>query len=324
MRRGPDVMMRENQRFAPDHYHRFSFLPDESEPVDRWFQVPDGRTVREVGHLISLARDLAPSAELVVDPLCGAGSAAVAARCEDMAFRGFEVYPPRALFALTKCRPYDIGAWKRLLETAGPDPDAADLRRAAAEWTSPDRSVLTLATACLVAESELPSGPSFGDRLRWITEDLAGGPAATDLDVTCLSIREEHGDAPPDPRPAILLTSPPHPRTRGTFKDHGDPDLVDSVHELRRTGRYLASESRPADISGLVPTMFSFVERRYPGVRVAIIEFEDPPGYPSGSTAIIQAAVERGYEVVEVLITYQAAPDGQHPGSGGLVFLRRP
>jgi hypothetical protein len=303
-----------------DHYRRFSFLPDVKEPLDRWFQLPDGRTAAEVQHFYAWARDLAPDVEVIVDPLCGAGSAGVAARNEGLAFRGFDGYPPRALYALAKCQSGDAAFLREL--AARPDiADASAALHHVAETRPSDDPLLTIMAACRVASLDIGAGPSFAELLAWIAEDLDGSPSDVDLDVECMDIRQRD-DEVFDLRPAVMVTAPPHPLTRGVFRDPDDPVLTEAVEALRRLGRY-RSHTEAATAAGLVPAVFAFGVQRFPGLRAAIIEYEDPPGHSSGAEQIIEVGEAYGFRWVETVVTYEATPDGHHQGGGGQVLLRR-
>jgi hypothetical protein len=89
-------------RWDRDHFARVPFLPDPGDLIDRWFQVPDGRSVAEIAYLIDMLRAHGIDGDLLVDPFAGAGSAVIAAARRGMAFRGFDAYPPRLLYTLAK------------------------------------------------------------------------------------------------------------------------------------------------------------------------------------------------------------------------------
>jgi len=98
--------------------------------------------------------------------------------------------------------------------------------------------------------------------------------------------------------------------------------IAEATAALRRLDRY-EGRAEEAKGAGLVPAVFDFGLARFPGLRVAIIEFEDPPGYPSGAEHIIEVGRAYGFALVETIVTYEAAPDGHHKGGGGQVLLRR-
>ncbi|QWB25718.1 MULTISPECIES: hypothetical protein [Streptomyces] len=78
------------------------YLPDRDEPVDRWFTASNSGNARVIARTII---DLAPAApSVVIDPFCGAGSSATAARLLGIRFAGAEIDPVLACVSLAKTR----------------------------------------------------------------------------------------------------------------------------------------------------------------------------------------------------------------------------
>lgn len=85
------------------------YFPDPSEPVDRWFQADNASNPRTTAHLImSISRE---RPGLIIDPFCGSGSTASAARLLGLPFYGIEADPVLACTSLAK-------AWGRAQHAA--------------------------------------------------------------------------------------------------------------------------------------------------------------------------------------------------------------
>lgn len=76
------------------------YYPDPSEPVDRWFQSDNASNPRTTANLITSIGRKRPG--LIIDPFCGSGSTASAARLLGLPFYGIEVNPVLACTSLAK------------------------------------------------------------------------------------------------------------------------------------------------------------------------------------------------------------------------------
>jgi len=77
------------------------YLPDASEPIDRWYQAANSSNVRTTWAIISdLCADRRPTA--LLDPFAGAGSLAVVARLAGIPFFGIELDPLLACVTAAK------------------------------------------------------------------------------------------------------------------------------------------------------------------------------------------------------------------------------
>ncbi|GAB2603915.1 hypothetical protein Aab01nite_47640 [Paractinoplanes abujensis] len=74
--------------------------PDPSEPVDRWFQAKNASNARTTADILSKLRTAGPA--VVIDPFCGGGSTAAAARILGLDFFGIERDPLLACVTLAK------------------------------------------------------------------------------------------------------------------------------------------------------------------------------------------------------------------------------
>jgi hypothetical protein len=73
------------------------YRPDTDEPVDRWFQAANASNARTTAEVLRLV-----GGEVVLDPFCGGGSTAAAARIRGLSFYGIEHDPLLACVSLAK------------------------------------------------------------------------------------------------------------------------------------------------------------------------------------------------------------------------------
>lgn len=76
------------------------YLPDRHEPVDRWFQAKNAGNAETTAQFIAGICDEEP--ELVIDPFCGSGSTATAARLLGLPFYGIDSDPVLSCVSLAK------------------------------------------------------------------------------------------------------------------------------------------------------------------------------------------------------------------------------
>jgi hypothetical protein len=314
-------------RVAPradlDYFSRIPFLPDPMQPTDRWFQVPDGRSVREIGHLIGHLAEHGLAGDVLVDPFAGAGSAAVAAAEHSLAFRGFDAYPPRLLYTLAKC--VGLAAESKL-----------GMRLVAGDATIPshnlisryrsDRAALTLLGALAVACTD-PDLTGRNDRREVLIADVSSAVPAPmkDFDAWCHTLGDPFADLPVDDRPAIVITSPPHPRTRARFQNRATSSVQLAEEVLCALGRLRRSwENVPPRRPDSIRAMFQFLRKVFPATEGIVIEFENVTDEPSSQDLTVQAGAAFGFEVIEIIITYLVAPDVGPGRQGGFIVFRRP
>jgi hypothetical protein len=306
-----------------DYFARVPFLPDPMLPVDRWFQVPDGRSVREIGYLIDHLAGLGLTGEVLVDPFAGAGGAAVAAAQHNLAFRGYDVYPPRLLYTLAKCVSFgaDATLGRRLVSAR-----AARTAHELIEGYRSDPAVLTLLGALAVARTD-PDLTARTDRHEILIDDVWSTPSTpmNDLDAWCHAVGDPPAGLPVDERPAIVITSPPHPRTRARFQTRTTESVQLSEELLGALGRLRRSwEDVPPPRPDSIRAMFQFLRHVHPATSGVVIEFENVPDEPSSQELTIQAGAAFGFEILETVITYLEAPDVGPGRVGGFIVFRRP
>ena len=77
-----------------------TYFPDSDEPVDRWFQAENAGNPRTTAQFIKCICKGRP--EFVIDPFCGSGSTATAARQLGLPFYGIETDPVLTCVSLAK------------------------------------------------------------------------------------------------------------------------------------------------------------------------------------------------------------------------------
>ncbi|MGW2650983.1 hypothetical protein ACWC2T_40405 [Streptomyces sp. NPDC001393] len=194
------------------------YLPDRDEPVERWFNAPNTGNARAIARTII---DLTPEFPAVVlDPFCGAGSSAIAARHLGIPFVGMEIDPVLACVSLAKshCEPVH----------------GAGLHR-------PERSDDDLPLRCLRVVQELQSLDGSG-RLneQQITEDLARAPAAVPGGAMVCgdsTVPANWSDLSIPDRDVVVFTSPPF------YSTWSPPHVPERV---RRAASAVFCDTKPA------------------------------------------------------------------------------
>lgn len=185
------------------------YFPDPAEPVDRWFQAQNASNPRTTADLISSFSRGAPG--LVIDPFCGSGSTASAARLLGLPFYGIEADPVLACISLAKAL-----AQQRHAGLLPSSPDAREPAGLASALTGiarrAERGDARVASALAVLAA-------FRDRQEeWlgpaeVTRDLAGWPepvpASRVIRGDALSPASWERLSPPPGNSAVLYTSPP-------------------------------------------------------------------------------------------------------------------
>ena len=238
------------------------------------------------------ASDLPP---ILFDPFCGAGSAACAAARAGMAFVGSDLAPARALMALAK--------------------SMAMMRHPRAKECVRD--------AVLVWEL---LGHPVGHVQEWIESDCELNWPVRDPTsaVYCADARETFGlHRRLLTSPVTMITSPPHPKTRGTLVDHDSQASILARNALTS----FESTAGPVkhsdgDVDDVDEVLGSTCKRLAQG-SWAIIEFETPPGTTDRGVVLSTILGLAGWQTVEIVDTYATAPDGPAHGSGGYVVALR-
>jgi hypothetical protein len=226
------------------------YLPDRTEPVDRWYQAANSSNVRTTRRIIEDIAGGRP--RMVVDPFAGAGSAAVVARLLSVPFFGIELNPILAAVTLAKARA-----------------TAACARQLPAKPGRPLTGDLTLACLDLVRELRAQTG-----------DPLSVSAMVSDLERAELPVVENavvHGDAtdaacwdrnriPRVNGPALIYCSPPFgetsPRPRATTA-------------LDRKAERLLSDAQLSHCAGPVGRFASYIELVVGMLRNVETAFDD-------------------------------------------------
>lgn len=311
------------------YFDRVSFAPRADSIVDRWFQVPDGRSVDEIEFLIRQCRDRygLDDLGLLADPLAGAGSAAVAAATAGLGFVGLERDAPRALFALAKCVSLACSAIDlREIE---------DLAAAASALRSDTRvdpfAYPALVLACAVAVARLAGSDlsSGNDPLPAINRDLGAlGQAGhfrrplRPAEMICADANTSDLPTFADwVLPTAIITSPPHPRTRATWAADDSEAAALARRSLERFGRWAHRRGGVSTQSTPVHGVFR-VAQRLPATRIVILECESPVETDPVEREYVAIGEESGFAVEEYVTTYLSAPDQPGRGRGGYLVFR--
>jgi hypothetical protein len=299
-----------------DYFNRVPFLPAEDDAVDRWFQIPDGRSVGELEFLLSesVTRYGASQADTLIDPLCGAGSGAVAAARRGWSFVGCERDPVRALYALAKA-----------VAVGDERPAINDVRRALlGTGAKVGRAAKIIASAVEVANLQMPlQRQLLVENVLEDLERLARESGLGKMDVWCLDVGVDHA-CPTDESESVMITSPPHPRSRAVFAPEDSPPVqraracLSEVGHMRRPQRNASDGSRTP-----FGNVLRFVGGSFPRCALAIVEYETPEGEPDSAARIVAEGHAAGWNELETVITYEAAPDTPWRGRGGYVVLAR-
>ncbi len=234
-----------------------AYLPDPTEPVDRWFQARNASNVRTT---VRIVRDLCPDADLLVDPLAGGGSSACAARLLGLPFFGVELDPVLACVCAAKSTA--TASHARALvrgEEAGAEPPVSLL------------SVALRLSAC----SDRPT--SATDALH----DLESGyPAPADASVFWADAaapavwRELEGQAG-RAKHAVLYTSPPFGLS-SPRPEVSEELQADAVSALRSAGLDLA-HGGPGEFASYAKIATSAVVNAVRGLGRATVILEHEP-----------------------------------------------
>jgi hypothetical protein len=306
------------RREDPSYFDRVAFLP-EADRVDRWFQVPDGRSVSEVCFLIDecTSRYGLARPELVIDPLCGTGSAAVAAALRGLSFEGYERDPLRALYAAAKCA--GLGSKRpsgqRFLDAL------QSVQRHGATSGASDLPEWTMAVAAALAASDdtlLHPGSNVAYIVAADLDERSAAPSSALFRAQWRDIADV-GSESPDHRPAVVITSPPHPRSRAAFVPPNDESVAVARTEMRRLGAANPMDTTASSFDHR--NLFTFLSRCHPGAHVAFVEFETVDEYGPTEDRVVSASRDFGWSCLEIVDTYVAAPDEADRGRGGYVVL---
>lgn len=153
---------------------RDEYLPDPTEPVDRWYQAGNASNAAAT---VSIVEDLRPAdVDVLVDPFAGGGSSAAAARAMGLPFLGIELDPVLACICTAKAvsGPRDGREW--IMNPALRDPDRIADVVAVTQVNGPHRDALAVSCLALTFWIRALSGnPMTPDE---IIGDLVTVPAA--------------------------------------------------------------------------------------------------------------------------------------------------
>jgi hypothetical protein len=265
------------------------YHPDAHEAIERWFTMPNTGNSRAVADIIEDLAPVRPSA--VVDPFCGAGSTALAARRLGIPFVGVETDPVLACVTTAKslCGPADGQALLELPET--------------------DESP---ALRCLRLVHRLQHFPG-GGRLsaRTIAEDLSRGARHVPESVVVRgdsTARATWEEVTLPEGEVVIFTSPPF------FDDWTGPKVPPQVRieaEGLLTGR-VTHDSRSAARSygDLLVGALRAARTAVPHCT-AIVEHEPGSGPPGRLLEVADRLTdEAGAEIVEILEAGRFSPGG--------------
>jgi hypothetical protein len=229
------------------------YLPDPTEPVDRWVQAANASNVRTT---MAVVRELLPTpAEVLIDPLAGGGSSAAAARAMGLPFFGIELDPVLACITLAKtvCTPRHA----RLLGEL-PPPDAVELPVRPADAMPGD----PLAVSCLALISALRTEAGRPLAPGELSADLAAARAAHPAS------RVVHGDATGEQAwaalrlpqaPAVVYTSPPFGAS--SPRPPVSPAVRSAAQRILATAGLSQAACEPAEFDSYLQATLSVVRR---------------------------------------------------------------
>ncbi|MGW7243737.1 hypothetical protein [Streptomyces sp. NPDC054804] len=229
------------------------YRPDPAQPIDRWHQRADSANARTCRRIIE---DLAGRPTAVIDPFCGAGSSAVAARELGVPFIGVDIDPLLVCVATAKAccdRRHlrlldrkDADAVEALVTGVHPQnagspetflPACVALTVAASAW-----STTAGVRASVVEDTTSGPAPAEGSEIRWGDAGTPGAWAGLER-----------------MRPGWVVCGSPPFRSAGP-KDAGERALRDAAAGLlRASGRAPRPQpprvlARPADPAFRIPS----------------------------------------------------------------------
>ncbi|MEU1847923.1 hypothetical protein ABZ499_01240 [Streptomyces sp. NPDC019990] len=265
------------------------YHPDAHEAIERWFTMPNTGNSRAVADIIEDLVPMRPAA--VVDPFCGAGSTALAARRLGIPFVGVETDPVLACVSTAK-------------SLCGPDDGQALL-----ELPEADESPALRCLRLVHRLQHLPGGGRLSAQM--ITEDLSRGaphvPGSMVVrgDSTVRATWEKL--TLPDGE-LVIFTSPPF------FDDWTGPEVPPQVRveaESLLAGG-VTQDSYPAarGYGDLLVGALRAAQTVVPHCT-AIVEHEPGSGPPDRLLEVADRLThEAGLEIVEILETSRFSPGG--------------
>jgi hypothetical protein len=245
------------------------YYPDPEDPLDRWLQTPNSANATTLQRLISAFAIDAPSR--IIDPFCGAGSTAVAARRLGAPFFGIEIDPVLAEIAFLKATlsKDDLNYLEASLPSTVSEQIIFECR--------PGRQRRCTLGAGLVAMLRSPAGNmEKEDLLSYLWQGVTSAPLPNfKSDIACMDALSSTAwrHIAPSPR-SILFTSPPFP--------HRQPRSYSkrNLREVRQHLEHLKEQSsakppsKHADVASMITVVLSNATDACPGL-LAIIEYED-------------------------------------------------
>lgn len=277
------------------------YYADPSEPIDRWYQAAFSSNARTIKNIVLDIFGGTPGC--LIDPFCGAGSTAVAARQLGIPFLGVELDP--ILVEITTLKSWlavtdisDLDKYMRIALTP------AQLRRG--DFRKIPRCVLGFCLAALL------SGRSRTAMLDLVQADLAeSADPITSSAILCGNSGSAKSWGPPhDWEKAAMFTSPPFPSGAHVDATVGPTASEKEVDRIRKTlTSALPHAERPEEVSKRRSPEEVVVSalrgaREVNGSYLAIIEYQDRSADLRALSALVGLLKQlHGIVVHEVLST---------------------
>jgi hypothetical protein len=299
------------------HFDRVAFSPSFADPVDRWFQMPDSRSVEEICYLATTVLPRYDNRGLVriVDPMCGTGSAAVAAHRLGLDFVGIERDASRALYAAAKCAALSVAIPAAMLRRC------IEAERFVTDIESDSqRATQLLAAAIALASDDNSLVSQQKELLRIVEEDLDGlTPCDLAYQLLWMDSRSHADLAARRPGLTLGVVSPPHPRTRASQEHDSHGSYQYAKAALQQYG--LATPELLSTTADVADSVMDGLKTLL--ADIAMIEFETLPEMRPTEDRLCEAAGSAGWLPIAIVHTYAEAPDDPGRGRGGYVILQR-
>lgn len=309
------------------------FCPDPAHPIDGLAQFHMSWSVEYVKWIL---QQYGTPECIVIDPMAGAGATLVAALEEGHQCLGIDADPLAVVLTYTKLAAaagVDLADGKGFVQAmedsgAGVDRICLELMNTALNFDVRTAAALYLYRRATGLASDLPSGRS---RLASPASDRPYDPAhrspiirADCFDSSVWAFAREMLPS----RPWIIVTSPPHPNSRGrpALREKALTDAFDSL--ARECGMHHGWSDARLDAAAYsresLLSLLAHVGRHSPTKALAVIEYEITDRAESWVHNLASTTESIGWRVVAKERMYWDAPDGR-PGvtEGGLVVVGR-